>query len=429
MPSEAVDVAVVGGGPAGLAAAATLRAAGAATVVVLERDAQCGGAAGHCGHRTFGLRETGRLLSGAHYIERLVDAAMAAGVSIRTQHTVRALEEGPALDVVSPQGRLRLSARRVILATGARETPRSARLVSGDRPLGVLTTGALQEFVYRERLLPFRRPVIVGTELVGLSSLLTCRKHGIRPVAVIEGAPGPLARWPLTMFPALLGLPQYFGVEILEIQGGSRVEAVSIRDGTGQIRRIECDGVLFTGRFVPEWTLAEAAGLLRTPRTAALPVDQFGRTADPRIFAAGNGVRAIESAGWCWSEGRTVAACVMADLSGRLPAPETGTNIEAGPGIRFATPSRVWPGAAGLGFRHLQLRLSERFDGRLIVRQQGRSLWHRTLRSSAERRILIPIAQLGFPETGGTLTLTLERERAATRRAAVPTAASTEVWR
>lgn len=426
MNTETVDVAIVGGGPAGLAAATALRAGGAGTVVVLERDAQCGGAAGHCGHRTFGLRETGRLLGGARYAERLVDAAAAAGASIRTQHTVRALEDGPTLDVVSPHGRLRLSARRVILATGARETPRSARLVPGDRPIGVLTTGALQEFIARERLLPFRRPVIVGTELVGLSGLLTCRQNGISPVAVIESAPRPLGPWPLTMLPALLGLPRYLGAEIVGIQGGPRVEAVSIREASGHIRHIECDGVLFTGRFVPELTLAEAAGLLPMPRTGFLAVDQFGRTTNPSIFAAGNGVRPIETAGWCWREGRRVAACVMADLSRQLPMPDTGTSVEAGPGIRFVIPTRVWPGPGALGSKHLHIRLPAPFEGRLVVRHQGRAIWHQAVRSRAERRILIPIAQLGTRDMRGALKLTLERERPARRSATAPAAVTTE---
>lgn len=404
---------MVGGGPAGLAAATALRAAGAGTVVLLERDAQCGGAAGHCGHRTFGLREAGRLLTGSGYAERLVAAALAAGVDIRTHHTVRAIEdksaqEGPTLDVLSPGGRTRIAARRVVLATGAREMPRSARMVAGSRPLGVLSTGALQEYLYRERLLPFRRPVIVGTELVGLSSLMTCRKHGIRPVAVIETAPRPLARWPFTLFPLLLGIPRHLGAEILDIEGEPRVEAVVIRDRSGQTRRIGCDGIVFSGRFVPEWTLAASAGLLGRPRSGALPVDQFGRTAHPHIFAAGNGVRPIETAAWCWSEGRTVAACVMADLAGRLPAPETGTTVETGPGLRFVTPGRIWPIAEGPGCTHLQLRLSERFKGRLVVRHQGRTLWQRALSSTAERRLLVPIGKLLPFAAGGTVTVTLE---------------------
>lgn len=399
---------MVGGGPAGLAAATALRAAGAGRVVLLERDAQCGGAAGHCGHRTFGVREAGRLLTGSGYARRLVAAALAAGVDIRTHHTVRAIEDGPTLDVLSPGGRTRIAAGRIVLATGARETPRSARMVSGSRPLGVLSTGALQEYVYRERLLPFRRPVIVGTELVGLSSLLTCRKHGIRPVAVIETASRSIARWPLPLFPLLLGIPRHLGAEILDIEGEPRVEAVVIRDRSGQVRRIGCDGIVFTGRFVPEWSLAAAAGLLDRPRTGALPVDQFGRTANRHIFAAGNGVRPIETAAWCWNEGRTVAACVMADLAGQLPAPETGTAVETGPGLRFVTPSRIWPIAAGPGSKHLQLRLSDRFRGRLVARHQGKVLWQRTLSSTAERRLLLPIGKLLPFAAGGTVTVTLE---------------------
>src|SRR5690606_17614507 len=113
------------------------------------------------------------------------EQARAAGVDVRLRHSVVALHPGGTLDIASPDGPLRLSAARVILATGTRETPRSARLISGTRPIGVVNTGALQAYIQLNALKPFERPLVVGTELVSLSSLATCRSHGIRPVAMI----------------------------------------------------------------------------------------------------------------------------------------------------------------------------------------------------------------------------------------------------
>lgn len=409
--TEAVDIAVIGGGPAGLAAATRLRDLDAGKVVVFERESSCGGATRHCGHPTFGWREMRRLVGGPRYAERLEATARAAGVDIRTGHTVRAIEGEIELDVLTPNGRRRVAARRVLLATGARESSRSARLVSGERPLGILTTGALQSHVYLEKLRPFRRPVIVGTELVALSSLLTCRTHGIAPAAVIEPGPRPVARWPLSLFPKLLGIPCHVGAEIVDIQGSPRVEQVVVRLADGRSLTIACDGVLFTGQFVPETTLAKALGLEVHPTSGVLAIDQFGRTSRPRIFAAGNGIRPVETAGWCWSEGRAVADALVADLKGLLPAAGTGVEIRVGAGIRFATPSRIWGGAHDVGLGEIQLRLQDRLSGRITIRSKGREIWSHRLRSGAERRILLPLRDVVLPSDTTSLMVTLEAGR------------------
>ena len=401
-----VDVVVVGGGPAGLAAATQLRALGIGRVVLLERESVCGGAARHCGHPAFGLREMRRLLGGWEYTRRLEHKAREAGVDIRTHHTVRGVSPQLVLDVLTPDGRSRIASRRIVLATGARETPRSARLVGGERPLGVMTTGALQSYIYLEKLVPFRRPLIVGTELVGLSSLWTCRSHGIKPVAVAEMAEAPTARWPLSLFPALLGIPRHFGTEIIEIQGRPRVEKVMLRDASGEILEIACDGVLFTGQFVPEHTLARAIGLQIDGPAGTLVVDQFGRTSDPRIFAVGNGVRAVETAGWCWQEGLTIAGCVHCDLTDGLPAAGSGTIIRSGDGVRFVVPAQVWPSHA-LGFKTLQLRLARSVTGRLMVRSKTRLLLSQRVSSKPERRILLPTNALSSDGRDG-LTVSVE---------------------
>jgi len=123
-----------------------------------------------------------------------------------------------------------------MMTTGARETPRSARLIAGDRPVGVVTTGTLQSYVAFHGLMPFRRPVIVGSELVSLSAVLTCLLHGARPVAMIETQPYALARAPLTWFPRLVGIAFHREAEIIAILGRSRVESVSIAERSSRDR-------------------------------------------------------------------------------------------------------------------------------------------------------------------------------------------------
>ena len=150
-PPERCNVVVVGGGPAGLAAATELARLRVADVVVLEREPRAGGIPTHCGHRAFGMREFQRCYNGPRYAECLVARARNAGVRLHTNTTVVSAGEGGHLTLATTDGVSQLVANKVVLSTGARETPRAARLVSGQRPLGIVTTGALQSMVYLKR--------------------------------------------------------------------------------------------------------------------------------------------------------------------------------------------------------------------------------------------------------------------------------------
>ena len=388
------DVAIVGGGPAGVAAALELRRRGVERVVILEREEAAGGVPRHCGHPPFGMREFRRILAGPTYARKLCQAALAAGVDIRPQTAVTTLRPFGELDVVTPTGPAEVVARRVVLATGGRESPRSARRVSGDRPVGVITTGTLQQSVYIEGLKPFRRPVVVGTELVSLSSVLTCRKAGIRPVAVVENGSRPTARRPLDLFPRLLGIPMHYCAEIIDIRGRSRVEAVTVRVADGSLRDIACDGVLFTGRFVPEAALVRLSHLRLDAGSGGPEIDQFGRCSDPSYFAAGNLLRPIETAGWSYCEGRCIGGFVADDLEGRLIAATRSAAIERGPGVKLVVPQQFALPSLQAGLRHLQLRAEAATAGLLTVRRDGVPVWQKRMSVLPERRILVPLSVL-----------------------------------
>ncbi|WP_211248617.1 hypothetical protein [Paenirhodobacter enshiensis] len=142
---------------------------------------------------------------------------------------------------------------------------RAQRMLPGDRPLGVLTTGTLQAPVAFHGTMPFRRPVILGSELVSQSAALTCLSHGARPVAMIETGPDPLARAPFRWFPRLAGIEMLCGARILDIRGATtgavagRVEAIRI-EHRGIQREIACDGVLLSGHYTPDATLLRMSG-------------------------------------------------------------------------------------------------------------------------------------------------------------------------
>jgi NADPH-dependent 2,4-dienoyl-CoA reductase/sulfur reductase-like enzyme len=388
------DVAIVGGGPAGIAAALALRQRGVARVIILEREGEAGGVPRHCGHPPFGMREFGRILSGPAYAARLQLEAVRAGIEIRTNTSVTALHPGGQLSLTTPDGMSELAASRVILATGVREMPRSARLIAGDRPLGVLNTGTLQHAIYIEQLKPFRRPLIVGTELVSLSAVLTCRKAGIRPVAMVEAASRPTARWPMALFPRLLGIPMHYGAEVVDIRGRSRVEAVTLRLADGAMRDIACDGVLLTGRFVPEAALARLSHLDVDTGSGGPSIDQFGRCSDPAFFAAGNLLRPVETAGWSYREGRRIGGIVADDLAGRLAPAARTIQIARGEGLKLVVPQRIALPSAEPSLGSVQLRASAAGTGVLSVRDGAVVLWEKRLSILPERRILVPLSAL-----------------------------------
>lgn len=394
---ENVDVAIIGGGPSGLSAAITLRKLGVDKVVVLEREPEAGGIPRHCGHPPFGLREYGRLYTGPAYARKNVAQALKAGVHIRVKHSVTQMGQGGRLELVSPDGARVIQARRVLIATGARETPRSARLLGGDRPLGVINTGAFQSYLYLEHLKPFERPLIVGTELVSLSAVMSCRRAGIQPVAMIEANQRATARWPLSLFPRLCGVPVHLGAQLLQIHGTGRVEGATVRLANGQTTTLDCDGVLLTGQFTPESSLVRVSELRLDPKSGGPHIDQYGRCSDPAYFAAGNLLRPVETAGWSFREGHKIATMIARDLQGQLPAGAPSIEIACQGDLKLCVPQRLSMSAVA-GMQHLQLRVSRGVKGRLVVRADGTQIWSRTGSWLPERRILIPIAGLNLPQ-------------------------------
>ena len=386
------DALVVGSGPAGLGAAIELRRLGVGRVCVLEREAIAGGMPRHCGHPPFGLHEFARVLTGPAYAARLREAALAAGVTIRTRHTVTSILPGGRLGIVSPEGEGVVSARKVILATGARERPRSDRLVGGQRPLGIVTTGALQRYVYEQKLRPFRKPVIVGSELVSLSAILTCRKGGMAPAAFIDSADRPIARWPLSLLPRMTGIPTRFGTELLSIEGGERVRAVTVTGHAGRTEEIACDGVVFSGKFVPEAALPRASHLTMCAATGGPSVDQFGRCSDASYYATGNLLRTIENAAWCFEEGRRTAANVVAAFSAEPAGEPLAAHLHLGGPIRFASPDRLISCTRESSHTHFNLRIERRAPGVLRISVGEKTLYWRQLNGVPERRVLIPMS-------------------------------------
>ncbi len=380
------SVAIIGAGPAGLTAARHLHRRGIRDVLVIERNSEAGGLPRFCGHPGWGFFDFGRLWRGPTYARRLVEAA--AGVEIMTDATVTALRDGGRIEVSGRSGPMTVNARAILLATGIRESPRSARLVGGSRPWGVLTTGAFQEMVYAGGQRPFRRPVIVGSELVSFSALLTARHADIRPVAMIEESrrivaqrPGDwIARW-------AFGVPVLTGARLVEICGADRVESVLV-DRAGRRERFDCDGVIFTGRFVPEATLARMSHLDVDQRTGGPSIDDRWRCSDPDYFAAGNVLRPVEHSGFVAAEGRAAAESIAAWLTTNTRVDGASTKVTPGGAARYVYPQRL---AARAGNVTLFGRAEREHRGRLRVAADGRTVAERRVHARPERRLAITV--------------------------------------
>ena len=300
------EVVIVGGGPAGLSAAIELRRRGAGRVVVYEREQHPGGAPRHTAHIGFGMLDLHRLTTGPRYAEALTRKAEKAGVEIEVGRSVRSIDGG-AVTTTGAGGPSSVSAEAIVLATGVRERPRSARLVPGDRPAGIFTTGSLQQFTALHHQRVGTRAVIVGAEDVSCSAVLTLRHGGCSVAAMVTPLSRPDANpWLRRATTGVRRVPVLTGVHVAEIVGRGRVQAVVLSDG----RRIECDTVVFTGDWVPEYEVPRLAGLAMTDADAPV-VDGAFRTSQPGVFAIGNLVHPARASGICALDGRRLAATIL----------------------------------------------------------------------------------------------------------------------
>ncbi|MEV7584754.1 NAD(P)/FAD-dependent oxidoreductase [Streptomyces erythrochromogenes] len=372
------DVLVVGAGPAGLALAARLARAGAGRVQVLERDQEPGGMPRHLHHGGFGRPAPPRL-RGPAYARRSVRAALAAGAVLRTGITATGWAGPLRLETTGPAGLERITARAVVLATGARERPRSARLVPGSRPQGVLTTGELFQAVHAHGLPVGRRAVVVGAEPVARHAAATLRQAGTDVAAMLTEHPRGTA---------VPGIALLTGTTVGELRGRDRLTGVTIHHRDGRTGLIACDTVVFTGDWIPDHELARRGGVPLDPGTRGPRVDDSFRTALPGVFAVGNALHGIERAATAAAEGAAAAAPVLAHLAG-APWPESGPPVQVRAPLVWMTPNRI----TGTARRPLLLRSAEAVTAPVVtVTQDGRPLWRRRfpLVASPSRSLRLP---------------------------------------
>ncbi|MEU6485794.1 FAD-dependent oxidoreductase [Streptomyces sp. NPDC046887] len=380
-----VDVLVVGAGPAGLASAARLASAGAGVVEVLERESAPGGALRYLRSPGPGLP-----LGGPGYARWLTTAALRAGAVLRTGVSATGWADLPgtgtgtgarpgAVETTGPGGLERITARAVVLATGARERPRSARLVPGTRPAGVLTTGELLRTVELFGQRVGERAVVVGGGPVARRAVLVLRRSGTEVAAVV--AEEAVGGWRRSAGGLGGPVPLLRGARVTGLAGRGRLSGVAVTGPDGRTAVLGCDTVVFTGDWVPDQVLARYGGVVLDPGTGGPAVDAGFRTSAPGVFAVGNTLHAVEHAPSAAAEGRAVAGPVLDFLRGDRSWSVARVPVRVAGPLRWAVPNLLVPGAAApdaVRLRALRplprpVRVEVRQDGRLLARHRLRS--------------------------------------------------------
>ena len=359
--ADKIDVAVIGGGPAGLAAATAAREEGA-NVCLIDRNPDLGGILNQCIHDGFGIHLFGASLTGPEFAQQYIERVEKTGVEAMTSTLVTQLTSDRRLICSSRGLRRQIAARAVVLAMGCRERTRGMLMIPGDRPAGIYTAGVAQNFLNEQNILVGRKIVILGSGDVGLIMARSLTWEGATVLAVVEKLPYP-SGLPRNIVQCLedYDIPLYLSRTVSSIHGRNRIEAVTMaqvdRAGnpiTGSEFFLTCDTLLLSVGLIPENELSRGAGVALDRRTNGAIVDDRCMTNIKGIFSCGNTLHVHDLVDWAAQEGER-AGRMAAQYSQRSFTPCHKVSVCAGAGVRYVLPHYLTTGERTV----LSLRVQE----------------------------------------------------------------------
>lgn len=419
------DVAVLGGGPAGLAAARAAAAAGA-RVVLIEREERLGGILKQCVHDGFGLARFGERLTGPEYAAREAASALAAGVEARTGSFVSRAERGQSgfsLRCLRRGGAYEVESRALVLATGCRERTDRQVLIQGDRPAGILSAGLAQYMVNVQGLMPGRRVVILGSGDIGLIMARRLKLEGaeVQGVYEIKGEPSGLSR-NLRQCLDDFGIPLHLSTTVTTVHGKGRVTGVTLASVdqrgsplAGTEAEVACDALVLSVGLIPENEVAASLGLELDRVTRGPKVDQFGACLAEGLYCCGNALHVNDLADYVSESGEAAGRAAAAYALGQGPGGSRREllPVKAGTGVLYAVPQYLDLSAGGSARVYFRSNATLREGARLVARtgETGAvvlSKAYLALRPPEMERVEIDLSRL--PADAASLCLEIERK-------------------